>query len=60
MEISGAASIATQEIATNKLQSGYDGLTKTIQKTEQNETNSQQRMEIAEQTGKGMNIDVKA
>ena len=63
MEISGSMSIAAQEIATNKTQTGYDVLTKTMQKTvqgAQTEENAQQRMEIAEQTGKGTNIDIKA
>ena len=60
MNVSGATSIAAQEISANKMQTGFDALTKTIQKTEQGEINSQQRMEIAQQTGKGVNIDVKA
>jgi len=60
MEVSGPTSIAAQEISTNKVQAGFDVLTKTLQKTEQNEQNSQLRMEIAEQTGKGLNIDIKA
>lgn len=60
MEVSGAMGIAAQEVATNKAQAGYDVLTKTLQKTAQGEQNDQQRMEIAEQTGKGMNIDIKA
>lgn len=60
MEISGAMSPAAREMAVNKVQAGYDVLTKTLQKTAQNEQNDQQRMEIAEQTGKGMKIDIKA
>lgn len=60
MEVSGALGLAAQEMATNKAQSGFDVLTKTLQKTEQNQANEQQRMEIAEHTGKGLNIDVKA
>ena len=60
MDVSGATSIAAQEVATNKTQAGFDVLTKTLQKPEQNEQNSQLRMEIAEQTGKGLNIDIKA
>lgn len=63
MEISGAMSPVAQEVAVNKIQAGYDGLTKTLQKTvqgAQTEENVQQRMEIAEQTGKGKNIDIKA
>lgn len=63
MEISGAMGIAAQEMATNKTQAGFDVLTKTLQKAEQVEQvgqNDQQRMEVAEQTGKGLNIDIKA
>jgi len=60
MEVSGAMGIAAQEMATNKSQAGYDVLTKTLQKTEQGAQNEQQRMEVAEQTGKGTNIDIKA
>lgn len=60
MDVSGTSSIAAQEIQTNKLQAGYDTLTKTLQKTEQNELNDEQRKDIALQTGKGMNIDIKA
>ena len=59
MEVA-TTSIAAQEMQTNKLQAGYATLTKTLQKTEQNEVNEQQQVEIAQQTGKGMNIDVKA
>jgi hypothetical protein len=60
MQVSGAMGIAAQEMAANKTQAGYDVLTKTLQKTQQNEQNAQQRMAVAEQTGKGLNIDVKA
>ncbi len=60
MEVSGSTSIAAQEIATNKTQTGFDVLTKTMQKTEQMQVGEQQRLEIAEQTGKGLNLDVKA
>ena len=63
MEISGTLNPAAQEVATNKAQAGFDVLTKTLSKTEQNEQNEQseqQRMEVAEQTGKGLNIDIKA
>ncbi|SHI93456.1 hypothetical protein SAMN02745165_01175 [Malonomonas rubra DSM 5091] len=59
MEVTGT-SIASQEMQTNKLQAGYDALTKTMQKADQNAANEQQRMEVAQQTGKGLNIDVKA
>ncbi len=60
MEVSGSVSIAAQEVSRNKTQTGFDVLTKTLAKTEQGQTNEQQRLEIAEQTGKGLNIDVKA
>lgn len=63
MEISGAMSPAAQEMAVNKTQAGYDVLTKTLQKTTQGaqtEENTQLRMEVAEQTGKGTKIDIKA
>ena len=60
MEVSGAMGVAAQEMAINKAQSGFDVLTKTLQKTEHNEVNEQQRMQIAEHTGKGLNINVKA
>ena len=60
MEVSGTMSIAAQEMATNKTQSGFDVLTKTLQKTEQMQTGEQQRLQIAEQTGKGLTLDVKA
>lgn len=60
MEVSGAMSIAAQEVATNKTQAGFDVLTKTLQKTGQNEQNEEQRMAIAEHTGKGLTVDIKA
>ena len=60
MEISGSMNIVAQEIATNKTQTGFDVLTKTVQKAGQNEQNEDLRMAVAQQTGKGLNIDVKA
>lgn len=67
MDISGATSFAAQEVATNKVQTGFDVLTKTLQKSEltaasaeKKATVADQRLEIAQQTGKGMNIDIKA
>lgn len=60
MNVSVSQSIAAQEISTNKTQAGFDVLTKTLAKTEQAEQGEQNRMEIAQQTGKGMNIDIKA
>lgn len=60
MEIGSAANMANQEAATNKTQTGFDVLTRTGDKTEQMQINNQQRLEIAEQTGKGLNLDVRA
>lgn len=67
MDISGATSFAAQEVATNKVQTGFDILTKTLQKSsqvavsaEETTVKTDQRMEIAQQTGKGMNLDIKA
>lgn len=60
MEVSGAISIAAQEMAANKTQAGFDVLTKTLQKSEQLEDNKQQRMDVAKHTGKGLNINIKA
>lgn len=60
MEISGSTSMAAQEMATNKTQTGFDVLTKSLEKTEQMRVDEQQRLEIAEQTGKGLHLDVKA
>jgi len=63
MEINGSMSIAAQEMEINKSQAGYDVLTKSMtkaQESEQGEQNEQQRVQLAEHTGKGMNIDIKA
>lgn len=65
MEINAATSIAQQEIATNKAQSGLDILTRTLAKSEQaekprDEQNESLRADIAQQTGKGQRIDIKA
>ncbi len=65
MEINAAASIAYQEIGTNKAQTGLDVLTRTVAKAEQAEPlqNPQQeatRVDITKETGKGQNIDIKA
>ncbi len=60
MEIASSTTVG-QEVATNKAQAGLDVLTKTMTKTEQQQPdNSLQRAQIAEQTGKGQNIDIKA
>jgi hypothetical protein len=60
MEIT-SSTMHGQEVAQNKNQAGYDVLTKTMAKTEQQvPENALQRTEIAQQTGKGQNIDVKA
>ncbi len=65
MEINASASIASQQIGTNKAQTGLDVLTRTVAKTEQAaQTREPQpeavRSDIAQQTGKGQNIDIKA
>jgi hypothetical protein len=57
MEVSGSMSVAAQAMSTNKTQAGFDVLTKTLEKTEQMLA-GEQRLQIAEQTGKGLNIDV--
>jgi len=59
MEISGSMSIAAQEMTNSRTQAGFDVLTKTLAKTEHNQENDQQLQEIAEQTGKGLNIDIR-
>ena len=57
----GSTTMVGQEMATNKAQAGLDILTKTMAKTEQQQPESAlQRAEIAQQTGKGQNIDIKA
>lgn len=60
MEISGTVSSAAQGAANNQTQAGFDVLTKTLEKTDQNQQSEQQRNSIAEQTGKGLHIDIKA
>ncbi len=60
MNVSGSMSVAAQAISTNKTQSGFDVLTKTLEKTEQMQTGEQQRLQLAEQTGKGQHLDIKA
>ena len=60
MEVSGSMSFAAQAMSTNKTQSGFDVLTKTLEKTEQMQIDEQQRLQISEQTGKGQNLDVSA
>lgn len=60
MEVSGSTSVAAQAMSTNKTQAGFDVLTKTLEKTEQMQTGEQQRLQLAEQTGKGLHLDIKA
>lgn len=60
LEVGTAASLVNQDMTNNKTQTGFDVLTKTTEKTEQMQINEQQRLEIAEQTGKGLNLDVTA
>lgn len=60
IDVTAAASFAAQEQSTNKARTGYDVLTRSLEKTEQMQVHEQQRLEIAEQTGKGLNLDVRA
>lgn len=60
LEVSTATSLVNQDKANNKAQAGFDVLTRTTEKTEQMQINERQRLEIAEQTGKGLNLDVTA
>lgn len=60
LEVGPTTSMVGQEIANNRAQAGLDVLTKTSEKSEQMEENEQLRLEIAEQTGKGLNLDVTA
>ena len=60
VDVSGSMSFATQAMSTNKTQSEFDVLTKTLEKTEQMQTGERQHLEIAEQTGKGTRLDIKA
>lgn len=60
MEVSGSMSVAAQAMSTNKTQAGFDVLTKTLEKTEQMQTGEQQRLQLAEQTRKGLHLDIKA
>ena len=56
-----SSTMAGQQISENQAQSGMAVLTKTMAKTEQQKPdNALQRTEIAQQTGKGQNIDIKA
>lgn len=64
MEINAATTIANQEISTNKAQVGLDVLTRTLEKSEQSEKTTSPmheglKADIARQTGKGQNIDIK-
>lgn len=60
IDVTAAMSFAAQEQATNKAQAGYDVLTRSLEKTEQMQAQEKQRLEIAEQTGKGLHLDVRA
>ncbi len=59
MEVSDSKSLAAQVMSTNKAQAGYDVLTKTLEKTEQMKVAEQQRLQIAEHTGKGLHFSAK-
>ncbi len=60
LDISGAAGLMNQETSSQRTQTGFDVLTRSGDKTEQTMVNEQLRLEIAEQTGKGLNLDVRA
>ncbi len=60
MEVSGTTSPLAQEVAASKPRAGFDVLTKTLAKSDQVQQSEQERTSIAEQTGKGLNIDIKA
>ena len=60
METSGLTSTLNQELMTSKARTGFDALTKTLEKTDQMKVQEQMRLQIAEQTGKGLNLDVTA
>lgn len=64
MGINIATTIANQEIGTNKAQAGLDVLTRTLSKSEpsapsQEGKSDAMRLDVAQQTGKGQNIDIK-
>ena len=72
MQINPSSILANQEISTNKAQTGLDILTRTQAKSEQSEPLKQERSEsagseqseamridVAQMTGKGQNIDIK-
>jgi hypothetical protein len=60
MDVSSSYDSAAQYGSVLKTAAGYDAFTKTNEKTEQMKENEQMRLEIAEQTGKGVNLDVTA
>lgn len=60
MEISGSTNLAAQGMGASKAETGHEFLTQSGDKTEQMRNYEQQRLEIAEQTGKGLNLDVRA
>ncbi|MFO7577695.1 MAG: hypothetical protein R6W66_08215 [Pelovirga sp.] len=59
LDIAGTISLINQEAGTGRGQAGMDVLTRTGEKTEQMRINEQLRLEIAEQTGKGLHLDVR-
>jgi len=64
MDINTSTSILSQEIGKNKAQTGLDVLTRTLTKTEKTEPVASEqgealRVDLARQTGKGQNIDIK-
>ena len=60
MDVSASYNSAAQYGSISKQASGFDAFTKTAEKTEQTIEHEEMRLEIAEQTGKGVNLDVTA
>ncbi len=60
MDVSNSMDSAALYDSTLKKAAGYDVFTRTTEKTKQMEENEQMRLQIAEQTGKGLNLDVTA
>ncbi len=60
MDVSNSLNTAAQYGSQIKTQNGYDAFAKTSEKSDQMKENEKMRLEIAEQTGKGLNLDVTA
>ncbi len=55
-----ATRVPDPNATTNKAQAAFDKLTQTKTKNELSEQNAQQRLALAEHSGKGLNIDITA